>query len=387
MNLRVVCGIFLLVAMNTLQAQTSQPDGSIPTFHVTTQIATVPIVATRSDGSAVNDLHASDLRVFDNKKPQTIRSFELVTPLESNSATGATSQRIQLSTAEEYPHFTLILLDALNTSWSDQIYARRAVEHLLDHFPAGQRVAILVLSDKLYLLHDFSNNVTELRTSLRQFSFRQPYGGESSSDGGSFSAQSTRPNSPDLLDLAQASQARMNNEGTFFQRNRTLQTLQALTAIADLTKHVPGRKDLIWISAGFPLIIYGNRGEFNDSFYGQTEEATRALSTAGLRLYPVDARGLVPSPKAQINIDTMKEMAEGTGGKAFYNNNDLAGEVQRAIEDSRLGYLLTYAPNNFKEDGSFHQIRVRASRKGIDLRYRSGYYAELPPKPVSGKSE
>jgi len=387
MDLRVFCGILLLVAMNTLHAQTSQPDGSIPTFRVTTQIATVPIVATRSDGSAVDDLHAADLHVFDNGKPQTIRSFESMAPVQIHPGTGTASQQVQLSTAEEYPHFTIILLDALNTSWSDQIYARRAVEHLLDYFPAGQRVALLVLSDKLYLLHDFSANAAELRASLHQFSVGEPYGGLSSSDSGSFSAQSSHPDQPNFVDLARDSQARVGNEGAFFQRNRTLQTLEALTAIANLTKHVPGRKDLLWISSAFPLIIYGNHGEFNDSFYDQTEEATRALSTAGLRLYPIDARGLTLSPRAQINIDTMKEMAEQTGGKAFYNNNDLASEVQRAMEDSRMGYLLSYAPNNFREDGSFHKIRVRVSRAGINLRYRPGYYAELPPKPKSGKSE
>ena len=387
MNLCVSCGVIFLLAASTLHAQTSQPDGSIPTFHVTTQIATVPLVATRSDGSDVNDLHASDLRVFDNKKPQTVRSFELMTPVQAYPGTGDASQGAQLSRADEYPHFTLILLDALNCTWSDQIYARRAVEHLLDHFPAGQRIAILVLSDKLYLLHDFSANVDELRASLRHFSVGEPYGGVTSSDGGGFSAKSSHPGPSNMPDPVEASQARFGNEGAFYQRNRTLETLNAFTAIAKLTKRVSGRKDLLWISSAFPLTIYGDRGQFGDSFYRQTQDAMRALSSSSLRLYPIDARGLVASPKAQINIDTMKEMAEETGGKAFYNNNDLAGEVQRALNDSRMGYLLTYAPNNFREDGSFHQIRVRVSRKGVNLRYRPGYYADLPPKPTSGKSE
>jgi hypothetical protein len=51
-----------------------------------------------------------------------------------------------------------------------------------------------------------------------------------------------------------------------------------------------------------------------------------------------------------------------------------------ALKESREGYLLTYTPNNLREDGSFHVIRVRVSRPGVKLRYRPGYSAELPPK-------
>lgn len=384
-RIQTLCHVALLVAMSTAaQAQTSNQ--SVPMLHTSTRIVTVTIVATRSNGSLVKNLRPSELRVFDNGKPQTIASFE---PLEASPATSqgntGRSQPTQLSAVEDYPHYSIILLDALNTAWSDQIYARRAVEHLLDYFPAGQRIAILALGNHLYLLHDFSSNPTELRAALRRFSTGQPQGGASAIPG-PFSAESSHPNPPTFSNLTHLEDGGSSSEALFYQRNRILQTLQTLTAIAGLAKHIPGKKDLLWVSAAFPLRLPGRHGELDgDSFYDQMEETTRALSSAGLRLYPVDARGLSMNPGS--NIDTMREMAEQTGGRAFYNNNGLTSEMRVALKDSREGYLLTYTPNNLREDGSFHTIRLRVSRPGVKLRYRPGYYAELPPNPTNIKRQ
>jgi hypothetical protein len=49
-----------------------------------------------------------------------------------------------------------------------------------------------------------------------------------------------------------------------------------------------------------------------------------------------------------------------------------------ALEDSRKGYVLTYAPSDLQDDGKFHGIRLRTARRGVPLRYRPGYYADAP---------
>lgn len=368
------------------QAQTS--DQSVPMLRTSTRIVDVPIVATRSNGSPVEDLRPSELRVFDNGKPQTIASFELLEPPPATSqGTAGRSQQTQLSVAEDYPHYSIILLDALNTAWSDQIYARRAVEHLIDYFPAGQRIAILALGDHLYLLHDFSSNATELRAALHRFTFWLPHGGVSSSPSGPFSAELSYSDLAASSNLTRAHGIGANSEALFYQRNRILQTLQTLTAIAHMVENIPGQKDLLWVSSAFPLMLRGRHGILDGEFFSdQMEQAAHALSSAGLRLYPIDASGLSTNPRP-LNIAAMREMAEQTGGKAFYNSNGLTSEMRLALEDSRQGYLLTYTPNDLHANGSFHTIRVRVSRPGVKLRYRPGYYAELPPKPVDTKRQ
>src|SRR5487761_198582 len=120
MGIRALCSVAMLVAVSTAQAQVSEP-----TLHTSTRIVAVTIVATHSNGSPVNDLRASDIRVFDNKKEQTIASFEAMETSSTRDTTHKTvSAPTSLPVASGYPHFSIILLDALNTEWSDQMYAR-----------------------------------------------------------------------------------------------------------------------------------------------------------------------------------------------------------------------------------------------------------------------
>jgi len=64
---------------------------------------------------------------------------------------------------------------------------------------------------------------------------------------------------------------------------------------------------------------------------------------------------------------------------AFYNNNDIGGEVRQAMEDSRVSYMLAFYPATDDGKGKFHNIKVKVNRPGVDLRYRSGY----TPKPLN----
>ena len=111
-------------------------------------------------------------------------------------------------------------------------------------------------------------------------------------------------------------------------------------------------------------------------FTTRAARTTREWNAANLTIYPIDARGVAVSSRAYINIGTMQELAEQTGGKAYYNSNDLASLVRSAFEDSRRGYVLSYAPSDLQDDGKYHGIRLRTTRHGVQLRYRPGYYAD-----------
>jgi hypothetical protein len=107
----------------------------------------------------------------------------------------------------------------------------------------------------------------------------------------------------------------------------------------------------------------------------------KILGDADVAVYPVDARGLVAptgGDGAIISIsDSMLSIASGTGGQAFYNTNDITGSIRKAINDSRVSYLLGYYPTNGTWNGSFRAITVKVSRPGVHLRYRTGYYSDL----------
>jgi hypothetical protein len=77
----------------------------------------------------------------------------------------------------------------------------------------------------------------------------------------------------------------------------------------------------------------------------------------------------------------MNDIADATGGKVFANRNDLAQGVRAALDDSREVYLLSYTPQQLTADGAYHRIRVTTSRRGVQLRYRRGYYAPGKQEP------
>jgi hypothetical protein len=76
----------------------------------------------------------------------------------------------------------------------------------------------------------------------------------------------------------------------------------------------------------------------------------------------------------------MRVLAERTGGRAFYNNNDLRAAMRRAVDDTRLTYALGYYPSHDSWNGRFREIKVQARRPGLQLHYRRGYFAQ-PEEP------
>jgi len=135
-------------------------------------------------------------------------------------------------------------------------------------------------------------------------------------------------------------------------------------------------------------------------FWKDLERAARALNQANLAIYPVDARVLMtafPNPNFnpaafargqgpgapqftlggpdRLEFDTMNMLADRTGGRAFYNANEINQSVRMAIDESRVTYELGYYPVHNQWDGKFHEITVRVKRPGLKVRNRRGYFA------------
>ena len=70
----------------------------------------------------------------------------------------------------------------------------------------------------------------------------------------------------------------------------------------------------------------------------------------------------------------MLDVATNTGGRAFFSN-DIAGDIQRALDDSQVTYRLGYYPQGLTQDGAFHTVKVKLSgRANVRLGYRQGYF-------------
>jgi VWFA-related protein len=396
---------------------------SATVLKATTRLVVIDVVATDKQGHAVTDLQRNDFIVLEDGKVQETRVFALQKPSFTGAAATTTRntplpEGIFTNVPQSRIDNTLnvVLLDALNTTAPNQAYVRQQMINYLRKMPQGQPVAVYLLTTKLTLLQDFTTDPEVLQEVVKKFKGRispvldNPTGGPDTEllpagavDGGLV---------PDQMLQAMMS---FEQERMAFQTDlRTTYTMNALKAISRSLAGYPGRKNLVWISEAFPLTIDPNLELTLNSFAGtrnysdQIAAAADALTDAQVAIYPIDARGLTTSSlfdasnsgrdkfgrsrtgprmttaianeSAQLQAvhATMQDMAERTGGQAFYNRNDIDGAIRRSIEDGSTYYTLAYYPSNKDWNGKFRKIQVKTERSGIKLRHRLGYYAVNP---------
>ncbi|MCL4523406.1 MAG: VWA domain-containing protein [Acidobacteria bacterium] len=400
----------LLVCLATLAAfaQQSPPKDAPPVLRVTTRLVLVSAIVQDKKGNPVTDLTKDDFILLERGKEQAISTFALessrVLPREATTLPPNTfSNRLENRTGVP-TSITVILLDGLNTAIQDQAYARQQVVKFLQQIQPQDRVAIYAMGrNSIRVVHDFSSDPTALLAALRN-------------QRGRISPEEQASNEPtepittgvqELDDFIAESSQRMAD---FYTIDRALMTVAALEALANHLARFPGRKNLIWVSSSFPMAInIDNPRPTADrrTFFSETESASRALSNANVSIYPVDARGLMAAitmiPPATMRgfnqplrtglegfrytIDTMQSLAERTGGKAYYNRNDIDGAVRSAMDDSRVSYVLGYYPAHGKWDGHFVELKVKVKRPGLRVRARAGYFADAegkaPPEAIT----
>jgi VWFA-related protein len=83
-----------------------------------------------------------------------------------------------------------------------------------------------------------------------------------------------------------------------------------------------------------------------------------------------------------VDKGSLKDIAERTGGRAFFPKNDLDlqtsfSEIEKEL---RTQYLLAYTSTNKRKDGAYRKITVdllnpELKKQKVQLRYRPGYFA------------
>src|SRR5713101_7905404 len=137
-------------------AQTSQPESEIPqpAIRVTTHMVLVDVVVTDKQGKAITGLHPEDFEVEENGKTQKISTF---VPAGENLAGAQPLPHGIYSNRPQYRSpggpVTVMLLDAVNTPFSDQGYARRQMlSFVQQQYKPGQRMAVFTLTGPLNVL-------------------------------------------------------------------------------------------------------------------------------------------------------------------------------------------------------------------------------------------
>jgi VWFA-related protein len=209
------------------------------------------------------------------------------------------------------------------------------------------------------------------------------------------------PITPILPGISQSLPAQMAAQIREFEQSQTLNltdqrvnmTLSALNSLARTLSGYPGRKNLIWISETFPfdVLMSSVTSQTARNYSHDVARTGNLLSDSQVAVYPLDARGLTGIGLINVANDagsmsssvddpmaartTMLDLAERTGGRAFYNRNDLDSAVRESIDDGSTYYTLGYYPENKDWNSAFRKIQIKLQRNGVKLRYRIGYFA------------
>ncbi len=179
--------------------------------------------------------------------------------------------------------------------------------------------------------------------------------------------------------------------------------LLALRETAKMLGTAPGRKTLLFLSAGFGL-----KSDLQTEF----QDTLDALNKANIAVYPVDPTGFTSTPgtaesaaaghvfrnpmsvSAPVraagggsNDSVLFAMAAKTGGFPIVNTNNLAEGMAKVSAEMDEYYLLGYAPPHPGQDGAYHKIQVKVDRSGAEVRARNGYSEPKGSDLLVGKTE
>ena len=244
----VGCGAALLAYGQDAAQQPAAPAApdSKTVIRAEKKLVLVDAVVTDKKGNYVHDLTAKDFRVWEDKKEETIESFSF----EANPASPASKQK----------HYLILFFDTTSMQLTDQLQARRAAAQFIDKNAGPDRyIAVVNFTGSLQVAQNFTTDADQLRAVVSGTKFPVV-----SSNG----------------DLASLTPQLGRAAADFGARD----VLLGLRSLAKNLAQVPGRKTLIFLSAGFPLDV---------ELRSELTAVIDVCNKSNVAIYPIDVRGLV----------------------------------------------------------------------------------------------
>jgi VWFA-related protein len=367
------------------------------------------VVVTDRQGRLIDTLTKEDFEVLENDRPQQIAFFS-VERIGADAGVRVSPSRspktgTRAAGPPSSPVRTVVLCaDTLHLSAASLLHAKQALKRFVDQQITDQDlVQIVTTGGSLGLLGQFTQNrqmlryaidkLTPWRASARETLFAPYLAGQVDRGDpdavGAAIAILTAEEGPGVDDRYARARARQILQEAAGKRTATLATLKA---VAEQLAGLPGQRILAFISDGFSLV--GFSGGFETNWLNSA--ISRAVRS-GVVIYSLDAKGLQPdvffdASLPGINLSPaliryvsdsradlqngLNALASDTGGKAFFNTNDLNLGLQRALDENRVYYLLSYYPADEK-DRRFRRLTVRVkNHPEYSVRLPKGYLPE-----------
>jgi VWFA-related protein len=355
--MKTVVVFFLLAVPAFAQQDAARPEAARPAGAAATTFPdrtdrniTLDVVVTDKSGKPVAGLEQKDFTVLDDKLAQNLKSFRAV------------------EAASSAPPVTVILLvDAVNTSFQSVAYGREQIEGFLKQNGGKltEPVTMVFFTDKdAKVQRESTRDGNALATSFEQY--------ESS-----------------LRTITRS-------QGFYGAEERLKLSIHTLVMLVAAEARVPGRKLLVWISPGWPMlsgpgIELSEKSE--EGLFHSIVDLSTSMRQADVTLYSVDplgtadaggtrtsyykefTKGVKAAKNAEIGNLALQVLAYQSGGRVFNSSNDIADEIAHAATDANAYYVLSFdAP---PPDGpvQYHALEVKIDKPGLTARTRTGYYA------------
>lgn len=310
------------------------------------------VLVTDAAGTPVSGLEPLDFKLLDDNQPRkilSIRSFDGV------------------AVKAGPPVEVILLLDMMNLPFQQVAFVRGEIEQFLREHGGhlAQPVSIIVLTD------------AGLRVQPRP-----------SVDGNALLG---------IVEQIKGSVSFINpamggeGEAMRFQRS-----VHQLATIAENEANKPGRKLLVWVGPGWPMLDSANV-TFSEKeqrrYFDAIVELSTKLREARMVVYSVSATGAglgatpdrrfiyqdflkgVRSPRqAEAANLALKVLATQTGGRILGPDNDLAGQIDRCIADANTYYRISFDPPRADHADEYHDLKVIVGKPGLTARTNTGYY-------------
>ncbi len=395
----VAIGLSLADVVARTPQPRQQPANQRPTatFRSSVDLVTVNVVVRDRNGNIVRGLTRDDFTVTEDGRPQTISTFDFeevttaatdAVPVEIPTVLGSVGRAsVAPAAAPAAPapsidmhgrRVTALFFDL--SSMQPEEAARSAAsarEYVDKRLTPSDLVAIVTLSTTLQVVQEFTSDRDLLLQTIDRMSGVEGMGFEEAA-------------AADTTDDTATAFSADDAEFALFNTDRRLQAIQALIeAMAPIEQ----KKSLIYFSGGMTQSGLDNRVAIrtvtdravrsNVSIYAADSRGLQALGPAG-DATQASTRGQSAFSGRAVSArfdsmsssqDALTALAEDTGGRAFFDQNDFKAVFDRVVADTSAYYLLGFTSTNPAKDGRFRRLRVSLKRTDLKLEYRAGYYA------------
>ncbi len=385
-----------LLGSSSGQGQKARSDRNIQ-HEVTVTLKLVQVYVHDKRGSPVTDLVRSDFELWDNGRAKQITSFENHTapPSEAKPREETMSASPKRASPTLNRKFIMIF-DYFRNDPAGIARAKKAALHFLEQrLLPGDEVAVvsfspqrgLVLHQNLTLNHHKAKDAVQMTKGMPYFktfdaNFEERLSLEDSEG-----------------DIGEAGGGQIMD-----LRGILKDFFESMKELARSLRYTPGFKNIVFFSGGLSYaLIYDKTvqvfpGDIQVSGLGEDigvgllrnrnsswvldhyQDMIREFTSANCPVYAVDTEGNRAHLNRNLRGDhALKELSDRTGGRYFDDVNDYEVIAELIQNTTRNYYVLGYEIDE-KEDGKFHDIKVKVKRKGIEVVAQRGYFN---PRPFS----